>query len=352
MKRIVLNLILWTVLVLALLTGWLLVPATFWQYVFFLRVPIVTGLLLFALPLIAKFLLPAMLKNLFVLRGIWQLAFTMLGAIAAGIAVIFVAYTILHNAPARFDLPELSEIPELWLYVLAIALALPTWIATTDLSQEELNNQRWTGFLIGLVSSGCFLVAFEKIRIWLASNDFFNQLYLAFVFLLAKHSTNGYINPITFVTTVEWLNEWLDIKKGLNIKRVLLLQINAFPQSQLNQEIREHQGWFMATIAPLLTLFQVRDPIMASRNLTEVEMLQKQYPKEQVDIRHHSIFFPSQSEAPEFYSQRGQYQPPFSWKLTKKEKEAIKDGWKAIKTKKKIQELKKLWREDWGMSNH
>lgn len=707
MKRIVLNLIVWTVLVLVLLTGWLLVPATFWQYVFFLRVPIVTGLLLLSLPAIAKFFLPAMLKNLFVLRGIWQLAFTILGAIAAGIAVIFVAYTILHNAPARFDLPELLEIPESWLYVLAIALALPTWIATTDLSQEELNHQRWTGLLIGLVSSGCFLIAFDKIRIWLASNDFFNQLYLAFVFLLAKHSTNGYVNPITgeltaahlnafafflvlllvylfifiafkprpissqreapallyvmllisagtlflgsftfyfdyfrvsvlsfwllisaamywlfkvdhffelkedilknksedpqlkdfktvihqrlkhqshektlvvvcasgggiqaagwitevltglqheellgtsftkaislisavsggavgtmyyldrfgskgypentelenifnsatrdsldatgwglaypdlwriialpilpsllspkisdrgiavetdwqgemknpnqektlatwrsqilqgeipipifnatlvedgnrflvtpmtfsessekkyldfnrlygdhdldivtaarlsstfpyvspiccndlaldpkyhladggyvdgsgFVTTVEWLNEWLDLKKGLNIKRVLLLQINAFPQSELNQEIREHQGWFMATIAPLLTLFQVRDPIMATRNLTEVEMLQKQYPKEQVDIRHYSIFFPSQSEAPEFYSQGGQYQPPFSWKLTKKEKEAIKDGWKAIKTKKKIQELKKLWREDWGMSS-
>jgi hypothetical protein len=131
-----------------------------------------------------------------------------------------------------------------------------------------------------------------------------------------------------------------------------LLQINAFPQSSLNPEIREHQGWFMATIAPLLTLFQVRGPIMATRNLTEVEMLQKQYPKEQVDIRHYSIFFPSQSEAPEFYSQGGQYQPPLSWKLTKQEKKAIKQGWEAIKDKKKIQELKKLWREDWGMSSH
>jgi hypothetical protein len=177
MKRIVLNLVLWTVLVLVLLTGWLLVPATFWQYIFFLRVPIVTGLLLLSLPAIAKFFLPAMLKNLFVLRGIWQLAFTILGAITAGIAVILVAYTIVHNAPARFDLTELPEIPELWLYLLAIALALPTWIATTDLYREELNNRRWTGFLIGLLSSGCFLIAFGWTRTWLASSDFFNQLY-------------------------------------------------------------------------------------------------------------------------------------------------------------------------------
>jgi len=707
MNKIVLSIVLWTLLVLAVVIGWLIVPASFWQYVFFLRVPIITGLLLFALPLIAKFLLPAMLKNLFVLRGIWQLAFTILGASAAGMAIILTSYIVLHNAPARFGITELAEIPKFWQYLLAIALAFPTWLTATDLSQEELKNKRWAGFLVGLLFSGCFLVAFEWTRTWLATNDFFNQSFIAFISLLAKHSTNGYIEPTTgelsadhlnafafflvlflvylfifiafkprptssqreapallyvmllvsvaslflgsftfyfdysrvavlffwllisagmywlfkvdhffelkedtlknkgtdpqlkdfrtvihqrlqhqnsdktlvvvcasgggiqaagwttevltglqneellgtsftkaiglisavsggsvgtmyyldrfgsegypentelehifdsatqdsldatgwglaypdlwriialpifpsiftptisdrgialetdwqgemknpnqektlatwrsqilqgeipipifnatlvedgnrflvtpmtfsessekkyldfnrlygdydldivtaarlsatfpyvspiccndlhlkpkyhvadggyfdnsgFVTVVEWLNEWLELKKELDIKRVLLLQINAFPQSSLNQEIEEHQGWFMATLGPLLALFKVRDPVLTTRNLTEVEMLQKQYPKEQVDIRYYSIFFPSQSEAPEFYSQEGQYQPPLSWKLTKKEKKAIKQGWEAIKDKKKIQELKKLWKEDWEMSS-
>jgi hypothetical protein len=73
MKNIVLGIVVWTFIVLALVIGWLLVPATFWQYLFFLRVPILMGLLLLILPAIAKFILPGMLKNLFVLRGIWQL---------------------------------------------------------------------------------------------------------------------------------------------------------------------------------------------------------------------------------------------------------------------------------------
>jgi len=41
----------------------------------------------------------------------------------------------------------------------------------------------------------------------------------------------GYFDNSGMVTMVEWLNEWLDPQKGLNIKRVLLLQINAFPES-------------------------------------------------------------------------------------------------------------------------
>jgi hypothetical protein len=706
------NILLWIGIVLAVLLGWLGVPNTFWQYVFFLRVPIFMGLLLFALPLIAKFLLPAMLKNLFVLRGRWQLAFTILGASAAGMAVILVSHIILHNAPDRFNLPELRKIPKLWQYLGAIALALPTWIAATDLSQEELKDKRWTGFLVGLLASVFFLLAFEWTRIWLAANDFFNQLFIAFISLLAKQSANGYLDPTTgeltadhinafafffvllsvylfifiafkprptsrqreapalfyvmllvsvatlflgsltfyfdyfrvsvlffwllisagmywvfgvehffelkedtlknkstdqqlkdfktvidkrlqhqnqektlvvvcasgggiqaagwttqvltglqheellgtsftkaiglissvsggsvgtmyyldrfgshgypengelknifnsatqdsldatgwglaypdlwriialpifpsiltptildrgialeidwqgemqgweketnnprtkkslatwrkqilqgeipipvfnailvedgfrlllspmtfgessqqkyfdfnslygdydidvvtaarlsatfpyvspicrnnkaltqnyhvadggyfdnsgFVTAVEWLNEWLDPQKNLNIKRVLLLQINAFPKPSSSNKVKGNGGFFMATVGPLLTVFKVRDPILTTRNLTEVEMLQKQYPKEQVDLRYYSIFFPSQSEAPEFYDQEGQYQPPLSWKLTDKEKQAIKKGWKSIKDKKQIQDLKKLWKDDWGM---
>jgi hypothetical protein len=161
----------------------------------------------------------------------------------------------------------------------------------------------------------------------------------------------GYFDNSGFVTAVEWLNEWLDPKnhKKLDIKRVLFLQINAFPKSSSNQEIKRQEGWFMTTLGPLLALFKVRDPILTTRNSTEVEMLQKQYPQEQIDIQYFPIFFPSKEDAPEFYSEGGEYQPPLSWKLTKKEKQAIKRGWEAIKDTKQIQDLKKLWKDDWGM---
>jgi Patatin-like phospholipase len=713
MKNIVLGIVLWTVLVLAIIIGWLLVPATFWRYLFFLRVPILMGLLLLGLPAIAKFILPAMLKNLFVLRGRWQLVFTILGAIAAAMAVVLVAYITLHNAPARFNVPALPEIPQSWQYTIAIALALPTWIAVTDLSHEELKEKRWTGLFVGILSSVIFLLAFDWIRDWLTGNVFLNDWLVAVISLLAKQSTKGYLNPQTgqltddhinafafflvllsvylfifiafkprptrsqreapallyamlllsvatlflgsltfyfdyfrfsvlffwlltstvmywlfkvehffelkedslknkstdrqlkdfktvidkrlqhqnqektlvvvcasgggiqaagwtirvltglqdegllgssftkaiglisavsggsvgtmyyldrfgsqgypenteqekdkifnsatqdsldaigwglaypdwwriialplfpsiltptisdrsialeidwqgemkgweketkdpktkkslatwrkqilqgeipipifnatliedgfrlllspmtfgesseqkyfdfnslygdydidvvtaarlsaafpyvspicrnnkdldqnhhvadggyfdnsgFVTAVEWLNEWLDPQKNLKIERVLILQINAFPKPSSSNKVNGNRGFFMATVGPLLTLFKVRDPILTSRNCTEIELLQKRWEK-QTDIQYFSIYFPSQSEAPEFYSQEGQYRPPLSWKLTSKEKQAIKEGWKTIKNQAQIQELKTLWRDDWGM---
>ncbi|MEH2116249.1 hypothetical protein [Nostoc sp.] len=46
-------------------------------------------------------------------------------------------------------------------------------------------------------------------------------------------------------------------------------------------------------------------------------------------------YFPSASDAPEFYK-TGQYRPPLSWRLTDKEKKAIKEGWTAIITGKTI----------------
>ena len=696
---------------------------------FFLRIPLLMGLLLFFLPAIAKFLLPAMLKNLFVLRGIWQIAFTILGATIAGMAVTFALFIILDNAPARFSLPSLPTISSLWYYTLAIALALPTTIAIIDLSQEELEEKkwkgvgiRWWGLLVGISFSTLFLFAFKGIKHFLTTQKFSGQLLVEVMSFLAKQSTAGYIdqtgnltnahinafaffftllitysfifklyqprsvkikreaaallylillvaiatlflgsltfyfdyfrvsilffwllitasmywlfrvehffqlkeddlknkdtnsqlkdfktvidkrleklkiyletdcqktlteeqkrtlvvvcasgggiqaagwtaqvltslqaddllgksftkaiglissvsggsvgsmyyldrfndqgyplneeldkifnsatadsldavgwglaypdlwrlialpilpsiltpqisdrgialqtnwqgemaqpdNPKTlanwrkqildgdlpipvfnatlvedgfrllispmtfgksdekkyfdfnslyadydtdlvtaarlsasfpyvsplcrsdhdiqpnyhvgdggyfdnsgFVTAVEWLNQWL---VPLNIKRVLIVQINPFPISNAITETKENQGLLMATLGPLLTLFKVRDPILNARNLTEAQLLSQQKWQEvtqtcqeqDIDIQYCPIFFPSEEEAPEFY-QQGEYQPPLSWKLTKKEKAALKHGWKAIKGKDQIEKIKTLWRDKWMM---
>ncbi|WP_299484684.1 patatin-like phospholipase family protein [Acaryochloris sp. IP29b_bin.137] len=709
MKNIFLRITLWTIIVVAIITGWLLIPTTFWQYLFFLRIPILMGLFLILLPTIAKFLLPAVLKNLFVLRGIWQLAFTILGAIVAAMCIILVAYTTTHNAPSRFDVPILLEITNtLWQYLFAAILALPIIIAATDLSQEELGEKRWFGFIGGILFSALFFGAFDIVRDWLIThisvdhwlvkairflsknapdgylNDFgdldidhintfafflvllavylanffifrprpiheyreasalfyvtllvsistlflgsltfyfdyyrvsvlffwllisalmywffkvdhyfelkedhlknkstnlrlqdftavlskrlehqstnektlvvvcasgggiqasgwtaqvltglqtelgtsftkaislisaasggsvgsmyyldrfsskgypeneelenifvsatqdsldatgwglcypdlwrvialplfpsifakrlgdrgialetdwqgelkgwenknhpkvrkslatwreqiingeipipvfnttvvedgnrclvtplnfgdasgkkcFNNLYgdydidivtaarlsatFPYVSPICRNSRNlkqnfhmadgGYFDNSGFVTAVEWLNDLLEKPQNKKLKRVLILQINPFPQPSESENDKEYGGWFMTTIGPLLTLFKVRDPILTTRNKTEIEMLQKLYPKEKVDIRYYSIYFPSRTEAPKFYSEEGEYQPPLSWKLTKAEKEAINKGWTAIKSKEQIQDLKNLWHSTWGMS--
>ena len=175
------NIFLWLAIVIVVVTVWLLSPNIFWQYVFFLRIPLLMGVLLLALPAIAEFLLPAVLKNLFVLRGIWQIAFTILGATVAGMAVTFVAAIIIDNASARFGVPPLPTISPLWYYGLAIALALPTTLAVTDLSAEEIPNKRWQGLFLGISLSGIFLFLFKLTRHYLSLDNASNPVVVKVV---------------------------------------------------------------------------------------------------------------------------------------------------------------------------
>ncbi|MDF5709252.1 MAG: hypothetical protein PUP90_16700 [Nostoc sp. S4] len=175
----------------------------------------------------------------------------------------------------------------------------------------------------------------------------------------------GYFDNSGFITAAEWLdghlNEWLKPENksenqpnnSLNIKRVLILQINPFPESPSTEKVRGDGGWFMATIGPLLAVFKVRDSVLASRNAQEAEFLAAKW-QNKVDIQYFPIFFPSFSDRPEvsdvtaFYK-NGRYQPPLSWKLTDREKKAIQDGWTVVKTGETIQQIKQLWYETWNM---
>ncbi|MEH1957915.1 patatin-like phospholipase family protein [Nostoc sp.] len=167
----------------------------------------------------------------------------------------------------------------------------------------------------------------------------------------------GYFDNSGFVTAAEWLdeqlNEWSKTENSLNVKRVLILQINPFPKSASTEKVQGNGGWFMATIGPLLAMFKVRDPVLASRNAKEADLLAKKW-ENKVDIQYFPIFFPSESEIPpefavsEFYKD-GRYRPPLSWKLTDREKQAIQDGWAAITTGKNIQKIKQLWHKTWNM---
>ncbi|MGI2905491.1 patatin-like phospholipase family protein [Tolypothrix sp. VBCCA 56010] len=730
--------VIWFVLVLASLAAWLLISDAVWKYLFFLRQPILMGLFLLLLPKLAKDWLPAMLKNLFVLRSKWQLAVIIGSAIGAGISVVSVASIILHNAPARFDVPAAIEIPEFLQYGIAIALSSYICIVAIDLSQEKLkNDERQWGVIAGVGLSIGLLFIVNLLKQWLSSNAFLNKIFVEFIYFLSKHKTDGYINsqtgeltaghltaiayliigvaiyitvglrfnpkpqtnrpeapallyllviisiitlvyggatfyfdyfrvpvlilflifsaftyvgfgtnhffqldsfqenegnkrvdsdsgdfkqviekrlqhqtgertlvvvcasgggiqaagwtaqvltglqqnlgtsftqaiglisavsggsvgtmyyldrfnkngflelkkdkykssdrttkdsfdaatadtldavgwglayldlwrfmgfpfmvhqkfdrgtaleidwqsemkepkkiktlatwrkqifdgeipipifnatlvengwrflisPLTFgkvidknyvdfnslygtydmdvvtaarlsatfpyvtpicrnsinipdsnyhvadggyfdnsgfVTAAEWLDEWLKPEKNLNIKRVLVLQINAFPKypskkvqentgwfmeslrplfAMLKEQEKGNPGWFMATLGPLLAMFKVRDPVLASRNAQEADLLAKKW-ENQVEIQYFPIFFPSESEissecaVTEFYRD-GRYRPPLSWRLTDREKQAIKDGWTTIKAGENIQKIKQLWHETWKMS--
>ena len=102
----------WLLLVLTAIAIWWVIPDALWKYLFFLRVPILMGLVLIFLPVLAKYWLPAMLKNLFVLRGKWQITFVIVSAVAAGMSVVLTTSIVLHNATFRFAVPVAIDIPK------------------------------------------------------------------------------------------------------------------------------------------------------------------------------------------------------------------------------------------------
>ena len=160
----------------------------------------------------------------------------------------------------------------------------------------------------------------------------------------------GYFDNAGLFTTVEWLNDRLEeFHNELKVNRVLLLQINAFPESKLKSQ-NDNFGWFTEFIGPLNALYNVRDSTQIARNQEEAELLQevwknkkegKQKEGKQVDIQPFTIFFPDNEK----------YEQPLSWKLTQKQKDNLEKAWKDIVDKQDpkstFNRIKYTWQEEW-----
>ncbi|NCQ95079.1 MAG: hypothetical protein GPJ13_07940 [Microcystis aeruginosa W11-06] len=145
----------------------------------------------------------------------------------------------------------------------------------------------------------------------------------------------GYFDNSGMFTAVEWLDKYLDdFSKKLNIKRVLLLQINASPEATLPPKIKGDKGWFMEWIGPLQAVYSVRDSTQASRNSKEVDLLEK----EGIDIKSFTISFPERN-----LTTKKEYKQPLSWKLTEQQKENLRSGWEDVKQGQTFQKLRDLW---------
>jgi len=159
-----------------------------------LRAPILWGLLLVTLPLIATLWLPAMLRNLFVLRGPWQLISVIVSANMAAIGVIINAYMLLKGAPDRFGLSPWLEISDIWQYGLAIALSLPICFTSYKLSKEEIKEKNpIQGVIFSVLLSLVLLFAVIQTKTWIFTNFANNKLLISFVEFITRHKTEGYI---------------------------------------------------------------------------------------------------------------------------------------------------------------
>ncbi len=205
-------LVIWLGIVFIALLLWLVIPAAVWRYAFYLRVPILLGALLIALPILAVTWLRAMLRNLFVLRGPWQMAFVVISAIMAGTAVMLGGNIILRNAPARFGVPPWDLLPAFWQadflkYALAVGLSLPVCVTATVLSKERIGfsadanilrekpqgGGRWTGALLGAAVGLGLLFVIDRLEQWLNQQVGLNQFLLTLLSALSKQQTQGYI---------------------------------------------------------------------------------------------------------------------------------------------------------------
>lgn len=176
------------------------------QYLFYLRVPLIGGILLFLLPVICIYGLPSMLGNIFVMSNPWRLAMVMAGSVAVGLGVVLIGAVIGSNADERFNLSAIGWLeclanPEsLVPYFLAIFLALPiarsAYWASGPTSQEMDDPQRRLGAVLGAGLSLIFLFAVYWLRAHMAFTPG-TDLLVSMTSIFPEKARAGYVDAVT-----------------------------------------------------------------------------------------------------------------------------------------------------------
>ncbi|HLP88379.1 MAG TPA: patatin-like phospholipase family protein [Nostocaceae cyanobacterium] len=129
----------------------------------------------------------------------------------------------------------------------------------------------------------------------------------------------GYFDNFGVVTSVELLDRFLSSDAGQEIKKVLFLQIQAFPSSQISNENSGDPGWVMEVLGSLKGVFKVRSSTQTAGNLLKVNLLKEKWEQRGIEIANFTIVFP------EHFNQK--YPQPLSWQLTKEQKLNIQAAW-------------------------
>lgn len=133
---------------------------------------------------------------------------------------------------------------------------------------------------------------------------------------------------------------------SLNIKKIVLLNINAFPEAPLNAQQEGSLGYVTSGLGAVNTLNSVRDATQIARNIKEADLLKTTWDDKGITIETFTISFP-------YYNMNGEpYNPPLSWRLTDKQKHNLQEAWETdpsiIQT---VTEMKTFWNKPMNSSH-
>lgn len=137
----------------------------------------------------------------------------------------------------------------------------------------------------------------------------------------------GYYDNYGITAVVHWLSS-LAQRDLDEIKRrgLLLIQIRAFTPGEPDPDPAADQGWLYATLGPVIALLKVRGASQSGRNATEVQLVLDQLTAK-LGITPQNV---------DFVLER---QSPLSWKLTRREKEAILAAWNEARNARSLAEV-------------
>lgn len=160
----------------------------------------------------------------------------------------------------------------------------------------------------------------------------------------------GYFDNSGTFTALEWLDELLaENAKTLNIKKVILLRIEAFPEDALKVQQQGSLGFVTTIKGPLDALNGVRNSTQIARNIQTRKLIKERWEDKGIEIKSFSIIFP---ETFTKINKKGEsietkYNQPLSWRLTLTQKRNLKQAWENDQTiKNTVNSIKEFWCED------
>jgi hypothetical protein len=147
---------------------------------------------------------------------------------------------------------------------------------------------------------------------------------------------------------MEWLNDFLKYNNdpknkdhSINVKKVILLQVNAFPEEVLKTNQEGIKGFEVVTYGPLKTLTDIRDSTQLERNEKIADLLEERWQEKGIEITNFTITFPK-------IDLKGKdYNPPLSWRLTQTQKQNLSEAWQTDSViRDTVKKMKAFWTKD------